>query len=47
MRLYFDLERTDPLHAALCDVACKDDNIVSADTSLSPSLQTVTGGSIF
>lgn len=29
MRLYFDLDKTDPIHKALCDVACNDENIVS------------------
>jgi len=30
MRLYFDLEKTDAIHKALCGVACNDDKIVRA-----------------
>ena len=33
MRLYFDLDKTDPIHAALCKLACSDTNLDICDAA--------------
>ena len=36
MRLYFDLDPTDPVHTALCRLACSDNNIDICDAANLP-----------
>ena len=36
MRLYFDLDKTDPIHAALCKLACSDTNLDICDAANLP-----------
>ncbi len=36
MRLYFDLDKSDPVHAALCKLVCSDTNIDMCDAANLP-----------
>ncbi len=36
MRLYFDLDKADPVHTALCNLACSDPNIDICDAANLP-----------